>query len=120
MGKRHQVVTPDKANQVLDISLVVALAGPTEAVLEQIMRPQLAEDVGAPPVAVAQDSRGRGPGAGPITENRAVGWLRREKIPMAVPFGYNRSGFERYLGDVSLIRRIVREELESRLPCRGV
>ena len=68
MGKRHQAVTLDEANQVLDISLVVALAGPTEAVLEQIMRPQLAEDPGAPPVAVAQDPRGRDPGAGRITK----------------------------------------------------
>ena len=53
---RHQEVAPGVADQALDLALVVALAGPAEAVEEQVVRLQLGE--GARPLApaVAEDA----------------------------------------------------------------
>ena len=53
--KRDQEVAPDIADQPLDLALVVALAGATKPVLEQIMRLQLTEDPRALTPPVAQD-----------------------------------------------------------------
>ena len=48
---RHQEVAPDEAYQPLDL----ALAGPAEPVLEQVVRLELREDTRSLPRAVAQD-----------------------------------------------------------------
>ena len=41
--QRHQIVAPGIADQILDLALVVALARPTKAILEQVVGRQLAE-----------------------------------------------------------------------------
>ena len=56
---RHHELAPRRLHQGLDLALVVALAGPAEAVAEQIMRLQMRKRLGAPPRAVAQDPRHR-------------------------------------------------------------
>src|ERR1039458_7957651 len=59
MRDRHHEVAPRVAHQPFDLALVVALARPSEAVGEQIVRLQLAEDPSPLPPAIAQDARYR-------------------------------------------------------------
>jgi hypothetical protein len=66
---RHQEVAPGVADQALDLALVVALARPAEAVAEQVVRLQLGEGAGPPPLAAAQDAGHRQPGV--VVEDRA-------------------------------------------------
>src|SRR4051794_3348435 len=66
---RDQEVAPGVADQALDLALVVAFAGPAEAVEEQIVRLQLGEGPGPLPLAIAQDARHRQPGV--VVEDRA-------------------------------------------------
>ena len=56
---RHQMVPPDKADQTLDLALVVALARSSEAVEKQVMRLQLAEHPRPLSLAISQDARDR-------------------------------------------------------------
>src|ERR1035437_4977446 len=56
---RHHKVAPRVAHKPFDLALVVALARPSEAVGEQIVRLQLAEDPRPLPPAIAQDARYR-------------------------------------------------------------
>ena len=51
---RHQEVAPRVAHHALDLTLVVALAGTAEAVIEPVVRLQLCERTGALAPAVAQ------------------------------------------------------------------
>ena len=79
---RHHEPAPGRLHQGLDLALVVALAGPAEAVAEQIMRLQVGEGLRAPTLAVAQDPRHRHPrpDACPGTESGA-------DLEIAVPVG---------------------------------
>ena len=52
---RHHEPAPCRLHQGLDLALVVALAGPAEAVAEQVVRLQVGEGLRAPTRAVAQD-----------------------------------------------------------------
>ena len=54
-----QEVPPDEADQSLDLALVVALARPAEAVLEQIVGLKLREDARSLPLPIAQDAGNR-------------------------------------------------------------
>jgi hypothetical protein len=69
---RHQEVAPRVADQslhlALALALVVALAWPTEAILEQVMRLQLGEHLRALPGPVAQDAGDRDLGV--VVEDR--------------------------------------------------
>src|SRR5690606_38337848 len=56
---RHHEVGAREFHQSLDLPLVVALAGPTEAVAEQIMAAQLGKSSGALALPVAADLRHR-------------------------------------------------------------
>ena len=56
---RHHEPAPGGLHQGLDLALVVALAGPAEAVAEQVVRLQMRERLRAPTRAVAQDPRHR-------------------------------------------------------------
>jgi hypothetical protein len=56
---RHQEVPPAKADHPLDVTLVIALAWPTEPVLEQVMRLQLGEGPGALSGPVPENPRHR-------------------------------------------------------------
>ena len=56
---RHHELAPRRLHQRLDLALVVAFAGPAEAVAEQVMRLQMRERPGALTRAVAQDPRHR-------------------------------------------------------------
>ena len=56
---RHHEPAPCRLHQGLDLALVVALAGPAEAVAEQVVRLQMRERLRAPTRAVAQDPRHR-------------------------------------------------------------
>ena len=58
-GHRHQEIAPRVAHQTLDLAFVIALAGTSEPVLEQVVRLELAEGPGALSPAIAQDSRHR-------------------------------------------------------------
>ncbi len=51
----HQIVAPRIADQIFDLALVVALARPTKAILEQVVGRQLAEGAGPLPLAVAEN-----------------------------------------------------------------
>jgi len=53
---RHHEVAPGVANKAFDLALVVAFARPTEPVLEQIVRLQLAEHARALPLAIAENT----------------------------------------------------------------
>jgi hypothetical protein len=64
-----QEVAPGVTDQALDLALVVAFAGPAEAVEEQVARPQLGEGPGPLPLAAAQDPGHRQPGV--VVEDRA-------------------------------------------------
>ncbi len=55
-GDRNQKVPAGVADQALDLAFVVALAGPPEAIGEQIVGLQFAEDPGAPARSIAQDA----------------------------------------------------------------
>src|SRR5215469_531762 len=54
---RHHEVAPRVSHQPFDLALIVALAGSSKAVGEQIVRLQLTEDSRSQPPAVAQDAR---------------------------------------------------------------
>ena len=56
---RHHELAPRRLHQRLDLALVVALAGPAEAVAEQVVRLKMRERPGALTGAVAQDPRHR-------------------------------------------------------------
>ena len=56
---RHHEPAPCRLHQGFDLALVVALAGPAEAVAEQVVRLQMRERLRAPTRAVAQDPRHR-------------------------------------------------------------
>ena len=91
-GHRHQEVAPRVAHHALDLPLVIALAGTSEPVLEQVVRLQLGERPRAltPPVAqypghrqlriVVQDALGRpaqkGEG-GHVAIQKGLGGFRR-------------------------------------------
>jgi hypothetical protein len=53
---RHQEVTARVADQALDLAFVVALAGPAEAVEEQVVRLQLGEGAGPLTLAITEDA----------------------------------------------------------------
>jgi hypothetical protein len=54
---RHHEVAPRVTHQPFDLALVVALARPAEAVGEQVVRLQLAEDPRPLTLTIAQDAR---------------------------------------------------------------
>ena len=56
---RHQEIPPDIADQPLHLALVVALAGPAEAVEEEVVRLQLAEHSRPLTCPIPQDARHR-------------------------------------------------------------
>ena len=65
---RHQKVTARIADQALDLAFVVALAGPAEAVEEQIVRLQLGEGPRPLALAITKDAAHRQLGV--VIENR--------------------------------------------------
>ena len=66
---RHEELAPRRLHQGLDLALVVALAGPAEAVAEQVVRLQMRERPRALAFPVAQDPRHRKSGV--VIEDRA-------------------------------------------------
>ena len=66
---RDQEVAPGIADQALDLALVVAFAGPAEAVEEQVVRLQLGKGPGPLPLAAIQDAGHRQLGV--VVEDRA-------------------------------------------------
>jgi hypothetical protein len=56
---RHQEVAPRVTNKAFNLALIVALAKPTEPILKQIVRLQLAEHACALPLAVTKNARHR-------------------------------------------------------------
>ena len=65
---RHQEVAPRIADQALDLAFVVALAGPAEAVEEQVVRLQLGKGARPLALAIAKDAGHRQLGV--VVENR--------------------------------------------------
>ena len=59
---RHQEVAPHVAHHALDLPLVVALAGTSEPVVEQVAGLELREGPGALALAIPQDPGHRQPG----------------------------------------------------------
>src|SRR5581483_4974714 len=66
---RHHEVAACEADQPLDLALVVAFARPAEAVLEQVMRLQLAEHLRALALAIAENASDRNLGV--VVEDRS-------------------------------------------------
>ena len=66
---RHHELAPRRLHQGLDLALVVALAGPAEAVAEQVVRLQMRERPRALAFPVAEDPRHRKSGV--VIEDRA-------------------------------------------------
>src|ERR1700682_615489 len=84
---RHHEVAPRVADQPFNLALVVALARTPEAVGEQVVGLQLAEDFSPQPPAVAQDARHRQLGV--VVQDRArhpAEELEADVVPFAEGF----------------------------------
>src|SRR5262245_58994041 len=86
---RHQEIAPRVTNKAFDLALVVALARPTEPVLEQIVRLQLAEHPCALPLAITQNAHHRDLGV--VVQDRPWDTAKERKcLNMSVAEGFRR------------------------------
>ncbi len=127
---RHHELAPRRLHQGLDLALVVALAGPAEAVAEQVVRLQMRERPRALTRAVAQDPRHRKRRV--VIEDRAGNPAEKgEGADMAVEKGFRRlpriclhepqigmRQDQAEEGDLGMARRVMErnESLARRLP----
>ena len=108
---RHHEVAPRVADQPFDLALVVALARPPEAVGEQVVRLQLAEDPSPLPPAIAQDARHRQLGV--VVQDRArhpAEELEADVVPFAEGFAALRRIGLHQAGVA--VRQVHREEVD--------
>ena len=86
---RHHEPAPCRLHHGFDLALVVALAGPAEAVAEQVVRLQMRKRLRAPTRAVAQDPRHRKGGV--VVQDRSGDTAEEgEGADMAVEEGLGR------------------------------
>src|SRR5512143_2570130 len=111
---RHHEVPAREADQTLDLALVVAFARPAEAILEQVMRLQLAEHLRALALAIAEDASDRDLGV--VVEDRSRHTTEEsEALHMAIAEGF--LALRRIGGHKAGIRmrQVEREEMDLAL-----
>ena len=111
---RHHEVAAREADQPLDLALVVALARPAEAILEQVVRLQLGEHARALPLAVAQNARHRDLGV--VVEDRLRHAAEeRERLHVPVAERLRRLCRVGHHEDGVRVRQVQREEVDLAL-----